>query len=60
MAPGIFTIFRPDNPNKLCDRLKLLLQEKQAGKNSFKSDEEIIALTKKLLEYKRKSTKIKI
>ena len=34
MASGITTIFLSENPNELCDRLKLLLQEKQAGNNS--------------------------
>ena len=32
MASGISTIFLPSDPNELCDKTKLLLQEKQAGK----------------------------
>ena len=31
MASGISKLFLPENANELCDRLKLLLQEKQAG-----------------------------
>ena len=46
------TIFLSSDPNELCDRLKLLLQEKQAGNNSDIINEEIIAIVIKLLEYK--------
>ena len=42
MASGISTIFLPENPNELCDRLKLLLQQKKAGKNSDIINEEIV------------------
>ena len=52
MASGITTIFLSENPNELCDRLKLLLQEKQAGNNSDIFNEEIVAIVDKLLEYK--------
>ena len=52
MASGITTIFLSENPNELCDRLKLLLQEKQAGNNSDIIIEEIVAIVDKLLEYK--------
>ena len=45
------TIFLPSDPNELCDRLKLLLQEKQAGNNSDIINEEIVAIVDKLLEY---------
>ena len=38
------------DPNELCDRLKLLVREKQAGKNSDKIDGEIIAIAEKLVE----------
>ena len=31
MASGISTIFSPSDPEELCVRIKLLLQEKQAG-----------------------------
>ena len=52
-ASGISkTIFLSSDPNELCDRLKLLLQEKQAGNNSDIINEEIVAIVDKLLEYK--------
>ena len=46
------TIFLSSNPDELCDRLKLLLQEKHAGNNSDKINDEIVAIVDKLLEYK--------
>ena len=46
------TIFLSSDPNELCDRLKLLLQEKHGGNNSNLIDEEIVAIIDKLLEYK--------
>ena len=46
------TRFLSSDPNELCDRLKLLLQEKQAGNNSDIINDEIIAIVDKLLEYK--------
>ena len=46
------TIFLSSNPDELFDRLKLLLQEKQAGNNSDVINEEIVAIVDKLLEYK--------
>ena len=46
------TIFLSSDPNELCDRLKLLLQEKHAGNNSDIINEEIVAKVDKLLEYK--------
>ena len=52
MASGFSkTIILPSDPNELCDRLKLLLQEKHAGNNSNLIDEEIVAIIDKLLEY---------
>ena len=45
------------DPNELCDRLKLLLQEKHGGNNSNLIDEEIVAIIDKLLEYKCLSKK---
>ena len=52
-ASGISkTIFLSSDPNELCDRLKLLLQEKQAGNNSDIFNQEIVAIDDKLLEYK--------
>ena len=53
MASGVSkTIILSSNPNELCDRLKLLLQEKHGGNNSNLIDEEIVAIVDKLLEYK--------
>ena len=53
MASGISkTIILSSDPNELCDRLKLLLQEKHGGNNSNLIDEEIVAIVDKLLEYK--------
>ena len=46
------TIFLSSDPNELCDRLKLLLQEKHAGNNSDINNDEIVAIVDKLLEYK--------
>ena len=46
------TIFLSSDPNELCDRLKLILQEKQAGNNSDIINDEINAIIDKLLEYK--------
>ena len=53
MASGVSkTIFLSSDPNELCDRLKLLLQEKEAGNTSDIINEEIVAIIDKLLEYK--------
>ena len=52
MASGVTTIFLSENADELCDRLKLLLQEKHAGNNSDIVNEEIVAIVDKLLEYK--------
>ena len=46
------TIFLSSDPDELCDRLKLLLQEKHAGNNSNIINDEIVAIIDKLLEYK--------
>ena len=46
------TIFLSSDPNELCNRLKLLLQEKHAGNNSNIYKDEIVAIVDKLLEYK--------
>ena len=46
------TIFLSSDPNELCNRLKLLLQEKHAGNNSDLINDEIVAIVDKLLEYK--------
>ena len=53
MASGFSkTIILSSDPNELCDRLKLLLQEKHAGNNSDIINDEIVAIVDKLLEYK--------
>ena len=53
MASGFSkTIILSSDPNELCDRLKLLLQEKHGGNNSNLIDDEIVAIVDKLLEYK--------
>ena len=46
------TIFLSSDPDELCNRLKLLLQEKHAGNNSDLINQEIVAIVDKLLEYK--------
>ena len=46
------TIFLSSDPDELCNRLKMLLQEKQVGNNSHIINQEIDAIVDKLLEYK--------
>ena len=46
------TIFLSSDPDELCDRLKLLLQERHAGNNSDLIFDEIIAIVDILFEYK--------
>ena len=46
------TIFLSSDADELCNRLKLLLQEKQAGNNSDIINQEIVAIVDKLLKYK--------
>ena len=57
MVSEVTTIFLSSDPNELCDRLKLLLQEKHAGNNSDIINDEIVAIVDKLLEYKSISKK---
>ena len=53
MASGISnTIFLPSHPDELCDRLKFLLQENQAGNNREIIENEIVAVVDEFLEYK--------
>ena len=48
MASGVSnTIFLSSDPDKLCDRLKLLLQEIQSGNNSDLINKEIVAIVDK-------------
>ena len=52
-ASGISsTIILPSDLNELCNRFKLLQQEKQAGINLKITSDEIFAIVYKLLEYK--------
>ena len=52
-APGVSkTICLSSDPDELCNRLELVLQEKHAGNNSDIIKEEIVAIVDKLLEYK--------
>ena len=51
LASGLRTVFFSENPYELCDRLKLLIQEKRAGNISNIIKEEIVAIFDKLLEY---------
>ena len=52
-APGVSkTIFLSSDPDKLCERLKLLLQEKHAGNNSDIINDEIVAIFDEFLQYK--------
>ena len=46
------TIFLSSDFDEFCNRLKLLLQEEQARKNSDMKNDEIVAIVDKLLEYK--------
>ena len=46
------TIFLSSDTDELCDRLKILLQEKHAGKTSDIINNEIVAIVDKFLEYK--------
>ena len=53
MASGVSkTLFLSSDPDELCNRLKLLLQEKHAGNNSDLINQEIVAIVDKLLENK--------
>ena len=53
MASGVSkTFFLSSDPDELCDRLSLLLQEKQSGNNSDIINDEILAIVDKLFEYK--------
>ena len=46
------TIFLSSDPDELCDRLKLILQEKHAGNNSDIINDEIVVIIDKLLDYR--------
>ena len=52
-ASGVLkTIFLSSDPDDLCNRIKLLLQEKHAGNNSDIIIDEIVAIVDKSLEQK--------
>ena len=51
------TKFLSSDPDELCNRLKLLLQEKHAGNNSNTNNDEIVAIVDNSLEYKCLSKK---
>ena len=51
MASGVKTVFLSKNPHALCDRLKLLLQEKNAGNSSDIINKQVIPIVDKILEY---------
>ena len=51
------TMFLSSDLYELCDRLKLLLQEKHGGNKSDIINNEIVAIVDKLLEYKCMSKK---
>ena len=46
------TIFLSSNLIEHCGRIKVLLQQKQAGSSSDRINQEIVAIVDKLLEYK--------
>ena len=52
MAPGISkAIFLSSDPDEICNKLKVLLQEKHAGNNSGLINDEIVAIVDTLMEY---------
>ena len=57
MASRISTIISSENSDGLCDKWKLLLQEKQAGITSNIVGEEIVNIVDNLVEYNCISTK---
>ena len=51
------TIFLSSDPDEFCNRIKILLQGKHAGNNSDIVNDEIVAISDNLLEYKSISKK---
>ena len=45
------TTFLSSDPDEICDRKKLLLQEQQAGNNFDRINQEFVAIIEKLVEY---------
>ena len=52
MDSGISTVFLSSDPDELCDRLKLLIPEKQAGKIFNIINDETVAIVDNSLKYK--------
>ena len=52
LAFGLKTNFLSENPDELCDKLKLLLQEKQTRINSNIIIQEMVAINVEILAYK--------
>ena len=50
--PRFATFFLPENPDELCGRLRVRIQEKQGGNDINRFADEIVALIDKLLEKK--------
>ena len=46
------TFFLSENPNDLCDRLCLIIQEKQAGNDTTRFENDTIAIFDEFLQYK--------
>ena len=57
LVSGISKFFLPENLGELLDRLKLILQEKEAGKKSIIINDKIVAIADKFLENKSLSMK---
>ena len=51
-SKSLICVFFPSDPDELIDQLKLLYLEKVGGKENPQRNEQIIAITDKLLEYK--------
>ena len=51
LASGLETVFFSENPDELCDRIKLLLQEKRTGNNSNIIIRENVVIIDIKLEY---------
>ena len=49
MVSRMSSKFLPPDPDEICDKLKFLLHEKEAGNNSNTINDEIVAMVEKLL-----------
>ena len=52
LASGLRTIFLSEKPNEICNRLRLINQDKKLETKQNRFDSGTIALVEKLLEYK--------